>query len=599
MSRSSNLRVLAFASVSLVFGAAACGSDDGVSPRAAAGAAQAGSGSDTAGTSGDTGGSTHAGGAAGRGGNGTAGDPTAGSSNTAGAAGDGAGGTAGAGASSGMGNAGSSGLAGSAGSPVTVPLDELFERGELTSDTEPRPAFGAVVIAATGDRVYAVESRRDVETGPLGLPWRSRFRLAAYDAGVKAWEFAAEPDDVVSDVVVHPSGDVTIAVLHYPADREGYDLMRFDRDGTPLGTTTLAEPATIPSLDYGDGPEPLFRMKSDLADATVGGWVQLIANGEGLAAAFLSYVDAPSDDPMSVNLALGLELFDWEANTYAERWARVVEGPHRAEPAAWAYDELRWRDQAIRPFFARDSENGDFLVGRAWNTTRCEANVTLFAEFTDEECMLGAVNPLENERFPLAVTRFNGIGDRLGTRLLVPDADAAEQVPFALVARGGKLAVAGSVVRELPDGSPRTYPDPDGYVDYDGYIALYDTNGAPLLHHDFNQGRGDVLAALIWTLDGLVAAGSSGWDRWQGGMSISRGADPLLAWLSEDAERSGTRVLPLSDGSRHYNLHDLAIAGGNIVAAGFSDAPMTHSADDDRDAARTFGALRVQLAVTP
>src|ERR1043166_4605749 len=55
------------------------------------------------------------------------------------------------------------------------------------------------------DRIYAVEWRRDVEPGPLGLPWRSRFRLAAYDAdSAAAWTFAAAPDDVISDVAVRP-----------------------------------------------------------------------------------------------------------------------------------------------------------------------------------------------------------------------------------------------------------------------------------------------------------------------------------------------------------------------------------------------------------
>jgi hypothetical protein len=79
-------------------------------------------------------------------------------------------------------------------------------------------------------------------------------------------------------------------------------------------------------------------------------------------------------------------------------------------------------------------------------------------------------------------------------------------------------------------------------------------------------------------------------------MSISRGADPLFAWLSADGHDSATRVLPLSDGSRHFNLHDLALAEHGIVAQGFSDAPMTHSADGGNEAARTFGALRIRLA---
>lgn len=475
-------------------------------------------------------------------------------------------------------------------------LDETLASGAATVATEPRSAFGAVILANDGARIYAVESRRDVETGPFNLPWRSRFRVAAYDDGVEAWAYAAEPDDVVSDVVVHPSGDVTIAVLRQAPERMAYDLLRFERDGTLLGTTTLAEPETTPDADLGDVERPIFRMKSDFADATVGGWVRLVADGEGLVAAILSYIDRPSTEPLSARWALGLEAFDWQTASFTERWARIVEGPHRAQPVGWAYDELRWNEQAIRPFLARDDVSGDLLVGRAWNNLRCEANVAVFGEFTHEDCVLGSVGELENERVPLAVTRFTSAGARSGTAILAPDEDAAEQVAFALAGHDGELYVAGSVVRENPDGSKRTYPDPNGYVDYDGYVAVYDAGGKPLLHHDYNLGRGDVLAALRVTPDGVVAVGSAGWDRWQGGMSISRGADPLLAWLSPDGTRGATRVLPMTDGSRHYNLHDVVVTEAGIVGHGFSDAPMTHSADGGHDEARTFGALRIRLA---
>jgi hypothetical protein len=466
--------------------------------------------------------------------------------------------------------------------------------------TAPRSEFGAVRVTSDGARVYAVESRRDVEAGPVGLPWRSRFRLAVYDEGTAAapaWAFAAQPDDVVSDVAVHPSGDVTVAVLRLPPDRMAYDLVRLDRNGVLLATTTLSEPQTTPAADFGaSDPRPLFRMKSDLADATDVGWVRLLPDGEGLIVAFLSYVDAPENSPVRNRFATGLATFSWQANAYAERWARVVEGPHGAQPAAWTYDELRQRDSAIVPFLARDESTGDLVVGRAWNNTRCQANVAVFAEFTSEDCVLRAVGTVENERLPLAVTRFSATGARAGTRILFPDADATEQVPFALAARGGRLATAGFVVRTV-DGTDvsRTYPDANGYVDYDGQLAIYEGDGTPVLHHDFNLGRGDVLSAMTWTSDGIVAVGSAGWDRWQGGQSISRGADPLIVWLSADGTRAASRVIGKTDGSRHFNLHGVAVIDGSLVAHGFSDAPMTHSGDGGNTAARTFGPLRIRL----
>lgn len=473
-------------------------------------------------------------------------------------------------------------------------LEATVRSGAATVTTAPRPASGALVVANEGERVYAVETRRDIEAGPFGLPWRSRYRVAAYDGDVEAWSYDAAPDDEISDVVVHPSGDVTIAVLRFAAERDAYDLLRFERDGTPLGTTTLVEPTTPPAGDYGLTGRPLFKRKSELADATDGSWVRLVPDGEGVVAAFLTHVDRPTTDPLSTRLALGLEAFIWDASAFEERWARVVEGPHSAEPAAWAYDELRWREQAIRPFLARDDTSGDLVVGRAWNNTRCEANVDVFAEFTLEDCVFGAVGTVENERLPLAVTRFTASGERVGTVVLTPDADAAEQVAFALAARGGRLFVAGSVVRTTEDGSKRTYPDPSGFVDYDGYVAVYRADGSLVREQDYNLGRGDVLASLRLGDAGAVAVGTAGWDRWQGGMSISRGGDPLVAWLAPDGSDAASRVLPLSDGSRHFNLHDLAVADGAVFAHGFSDAPLTHSADGG-DAARTFGALRIVL----
>jgi hypothetical protein len=504
------------------------------------------------------------------------------------------GGSSGAGEGGGAGDpaAGSAGEAGES----SLSLEELFTAGELTSVTEARSAFGAVALANQGERVYAVESRRDLEPGPFGLPWRSRFRLAAYDADGEAWDFAAEVDDVVSDVTVHPSGDVTFAILRHPPARRSYEIVRLDRDGGLRAAFTLEEPATLPDGDFGpDDPRPLFRMKSPFADATDGGWVRLLADGEGLFIAFLSYVDVPENDPLVNRLATGLAAYRWQSGAYEERWARVVEGAHGADPGVWAYDELRWRDQAIRPFLALDAVTGDVLLGRAWNNTRCRANVATFAEFTQEDCLLRSVPSGENEWLPFAVTRFDAAGARAGTLVIQPDEDAAEQLFFALAAHDGKLAVAGSVVRKNPDGTKRTYPDPSGYVDYDGYIAIHGSDGARLAVHDENLGRGDVFAALRWTAEGIVAAGSAGWDRWQGGMSISRGADPVLAWLAPDGSRARTRVLSLSDGSRHYNLHDIALVDDAVVAHGFSDAPMTHSADNGNDAARTFGALRLRL----
>lgn len=475
------------------------------------------------------------------------------------------------------------------------PID--IEHGAATVTQTARPTFGALLVTSDGNRTYVVESRRDAEPGPFGLPWRSRFRLAAYDSGVEAWAFAAQPDDLIGDVVVHPSGEVTLSLERRAAATGADDLVRLTRDGQLISTTPLVSPLTAPTTDYGpNDPQPLFAMKSAMADATSAGWIRLLPEGESVVVAFLSFAAPPGNTgPLSNRMALGLTILDWQSKAYVERWARVVEGQHFAQPTAWAYDEFRWTEQAIRPFLARDESSGDLLVGRAWNQTRCQANLATFAEFTKEECMQRAPGAQENELLPLAVTRFSSTGIRRGTRILRPDADAAEQVAFALAARGGELAVVGAIVRELPDGSKKTYPDPSGYVDYDGYVSVYDAEGNQLRHHDYDLGHGDVLAGMRWLDSGIVAVGAAGWDRWQGGMSISRGSDPFFAWFSQDGRVASLRPLPLGDGNRHWNLHDVLVQRGSVVGYGFADAPMTHSADGGGAAARTFGSLRVQL----
>lgn len=466
-----------------------------------------------------------------------------------------------------------------------------IETGTLTTHRSPRPDFGGLVVARDDSRSYVIESRREIATGPLGLPWRTRFRLAAYERGQLLWAFVVDPDDLISDVVVHPSGELTVAWEAYADDELAYRLVRLTRDGTPKSVTTLAPPVSIPASDHAaNEPRPLLRMKSPMADATTAGWLRLAADNENVVMAILSFVSVKVGDDWSNRLALAIEAMRYESSGYVETWARLVEGTHVASPAAWAYDELRWREQAVRPFLTHDGSTGEWLVGRAWNRTRCEANRQVFAEFTAEACVLTAVDALENERLPLAVTRFSSEGERRGTRVLAPEPDAAEQVPFALLARDEKYYVAGALVRTNTDGSKRTYPDKAGFVDYDGYVGIYGSDGKSVTVRDVNLGRGDVLAALRFTPDGLIAVGAAGWDRWQGGMSISRGADPLLVWMSEDTTKVHTRTTTLSDGTRHFGLHDVAVFHDSVVAFGFADAPMTHSADSD-PAARTFGGL--------
>ena len=134
-----------------------------------------GGGSNTSGRGGTLGGGGDGG--SGRGGGGDAGHGGGGPGGAAG--GGGAGGSVG--ASGAGGAAGSTGASGGSGGGQPSGLEGVVRDAGIIGFTAPRSDFGAVIVANDGERIYAVESRRDVEPGPLGLPWRSRFRLAAYD----------------------------------------------------------------------------------------------------------------------------------------------------------------------------------------------------------------------------------------------------------------------------------------------------------------------------------------------------------------------------------------------------------------------------------
>ena len=51
----------------------------------------------------------------------------------------------------------------------------------------------------------------------------------------------------------------------------------------------------------------------------------------------------------------------------------------------------------------------------------------------------------------------------------------------------------------------------------------------------------------------------------------------------------------MSSGSRHFHLHDVEVAHDAVIGYGLSDAPMTHSADGNKHAERSYGPLRLTL----
>ncbi len=560
-------------------------------------------------------GATKSGAAGSAGGEGGAGDPSHAGASSGGARGDGGDTSAGAGGDApvggggftaghgptagrggmggGVGSAGSAGVAGAAG--AAPDWASLVSSGVLDVDATPRPNWGGVLVTGDAERIIAVESRRLAEPGPLGMPWRTEFRLVGRHADGSTWTHRAERDAIISDVVLHPSGSATVAVQLFGPEEQAYRLLRFDPEGTLLASATMVPPPLPVEKPESDSAPPALRLAGPLADALSAGWLRLASTGESVVAAVLSFADFPESDPRRQSLVLAVEALEFTGGEFVARWARLVDDVHRADPAAWAYDELRWREQAVRPFLAVEPATGTIAVGRAWNRTRCDANVARFAEFTTQDCVLRSVDVVENERLPLAVTRFSPSGERLGTMVLGPDEDAVEQVPFDLVVEGNSFVVVGSVVRATESGERRRAED--GTFAYDGFLSVHDEHGGVVLQRDVDTGAGDVLSAVMSTRAGWVAVGSSGWRRGTGGMSISRGADPLVAFVDRDGGIS-SRLAPLTGGGRHFTLHDLTLDADSagLHAVGFADAPMTHSGDGGNVEAMTFGGLAIRIA---
>jgi len=404
---------------------------------------------------------------------------------------------------------------------------ELVRSGSEQHDVQARGAFSGLKVRFSGPRACALEVSIDAIEA-------STRRLACRAGGSEAWAFYAAADELFSDFAVHPSGEITLGVERTSVERGAYELVRLDAGGAVRARQVL-DPAKIPASDLVDLPGQPLLMRSTIPHALTDGWLRVEPRGEDVAVAWLSRLEAPGGG-FSNDLATGAGAWLWTGSAFEEHWSRLVEGRHAAQPAAWTYDEFRWREAAVRPLLAV-SDDGTLVVGRAWNQRRCQAVALTFGEFTPVQC--------------------RGID--------VPSADP-----------GG-----GAVM-----------------VPYDGYVAVLDRrSGTPRCARALDaSGRGDHIAALRWAADGtLMTAGGAGWDRWYGGMSISRGADPWLAALSPACELLGSRIVPFSSTARHHHLLSVDAEAGRIVGAGLADAPMTHSGDGGHIDQRMFGNLVIAL----
>lgn len=446
-----------------------------------------------------------------------------------------------------------------------------------------RPAFATLLVRAHPQGELTLDVTRDA-----AFAHRRRIRLGG------RWTREEADGEVFHDVVVHPSGELTVAVEDTRRAQRGYLLLRLDADG---GVTDLAPlpAAALPASDLEAGlPDPPWRGRAPALGALSQGWVRLVAIGEDLVVAQQSRVDADGDD-----LVTSVSALRWTGGAWAPRWTRLVDGRHRVEAPLWNYDDFRFIDVLTRPLLAVDPGDGAVVVGRTWTRSRCDAAGRLFGEFTRQRCFEEAGSDLESRVLPFFFTVFSAEGERRGSRVFVPAGGYYYGV-HDLDARGGEVVVVGAVAETDDESGPRLYPSRPGgapdMVAFDGFIAVLDReSGAPRVDRRLDRGRGDLFTAVRWTEAGVLAAGATDWDRWPGGMSVSRGADPWVALLDpasgEVVERAFERDWP----SRHALAYAVEPFADRLVVAGADDAPMTHSGDGGRLDAMTFGGLRLTL----
>lgn len=455
---------------------------------------------------------------------------------------------------------------------VEVPaasLRDTFSTAPLSTVVKQRVSAAGIRVRRAGELSIVLGVARN----ELGVVSR---RLVASRGGVEAWSLEEGTDERFTDFALHPSGELTLGVERRSAASDAFDLLRFNAQGQVLQRQVLARPS-IPAGDLA----PAFLMKGVRSGSVVSGWLpwlRLEAHGEDVIVGLLSYADVDGTQKDSA-LASAVISLRWENATFTQKWARLVDGLHSMIAVAWQYDDFLWLDAATR-MLVDVAEDGSVVVGRTLGNGRCNTLRDIFHERTDAQCRLLRSHGSAHRYQPFAFTRFTVDGVRVGTSTLAPD-DLEEFVIFDMAVRGDRVAVAGTATRIGADGSPAAYVDESGTAmsPYDGYLAVVRQDSSVESERFADLGRADLFSALTWTNEGLLAVGASDWNRWTGGMSLSRGAQPMLALDPLDGSPLITRTLPTQDKSRHTHLYDVDVQGSDVLAVGPADAPMTHSGD--------------------
>lgn len=480
-----------------------------------------------------------------------------------------------------------------AGSPVDAgSFADRFSAGRLTPWFTPRPQGFGLHVVRRGAQTWTLELDRDARG-------QVRRRLVARTARPFVWQ---EPDgERLHHFAVHPSGAVTLGLERLDAGTDAYSLVRLDETGGLRFRQPVQAPRLRPADEQLGARADAFALKGVASGSVITGWLPWLrpeADGEDVVLGLLSmlrFEDGGVSGSEALSAVVALELGD---GGYVERWSRLVDAPHALIAVAWQYDEFLWLDAATRLLVSVDAD-GAAVVGRTVSNSRCTSLVA-FGETSTQRCrQLRAVN--SPHRFqPFAFTRFEADGGRSGSAVLAPT-DVEEFVVFDLAVRWPLVGLVGTAVRLGDGGTPEYYFEPPGQTGgtplspYDAWLAIVEGLPGLVRHEAFvDLGRGELLASAKWTESGLLAAGATDWNRWWGGMSLSRSAEPLLVLHRLDAGVR-SRTLPVEGVERHTHLLSIDVGDGGFTAVGPHDAPMTHSGDVEGPPAMTLGGARLEL----
>ncbi len=387
---------------------------------------------------------------------------------------------------------------------------------------------------------------------PMSGPVRPVRRLAwQRDDGSPVASYAADNGWSLIDVAVHPSGEATAVV----ASDLQLRLLRFDAAGRMTVASDVVDPLVPvdPLVDLG----ATVRNDQSLVPIVTRNAARVAPMGEDAALVI-----------RTGRTALVAYRYGIQDGQHQRRWRTLV-GP------ASSYEGRTFVPYASYDTFGQLDNHWHVLADTA-------PDGTLYVAVSQSPASSNIALLAHNQHFNDALqstsgallTRIDADGQRRWTRAL-----EATQLSEAhgLRTDGTTVALVGRVRTQRLD------------TGWDAYIALYDTSGVQRGYRVHDIDRGDVLLDVVGLGNGRwLAVGAAGYIQNPAGTSISEAPLPLALVLEGDG-RLRQRI-DLASGQRHNELRSAALwRNGQLLVAGLTNGPATHTADADLSLLRADG----------